>query len=326
MTAPRADSALAALLLAQRLVDAGARPLKASEFWRVIDAVDDPSELLGLDAHAISRTTGADEDLSERVAGLLGAGTPFAFALDQAQQAGVGVLSALADEYPSALRDRLGRGAPPLLYVVGDPALLSADLLGVVGSRDVTEQGADVARQVAAQAVQHGHGVVSGGAKGVDRIAMVAALEAGGVGVRVLADSLMRTVRDPLARRAVGEGRLCLCTPYNPSAGFSVPNAMGRNKLIYALSQATMVVAADADRGGTWAGAVEALRRRTAPVVVWADEGAGDGNARLVALGATPAHRISDLYPLPTLDRPPQPPESEAEQLALDVRPPAAAR
>jgi predicted Rossmann fold nucleotide-binding protein DprA/Smf involved in DNA uptake len=172
------------------------------------------------------------------------------------------------------------------------------------------------ARAAAALAVEHDLGVVSGGAKGVDRLAMQAALDAGGHAVGVLADSLTRTVRDAEIRRMIGDGRLCLCTPYKPTAGFSVPNAMGRNKLIYALSEATLVVAADLDKGGTWAGATEALKSSSAPVLVWTGQGAGPGNARLVELGAIPVDSLETLFPLPAIDTSPR---SGTDQLALDV-------
>jgi predicted Rossmann fold nucleotide-binding protein DprA/Smf involved in DNA uptake len=315
----RSDTSLASLLLAQRLVDAGAAPLKASEYWGVIEAVGDPARLLGLDAREIASTSGADDELSQRIARLLGAATSFAFALDEAEQSGFSILSALDDGYPSVLRQRLGRVAPPLLYLVGDASLLRAALLGVVGSRDVSEATAEVARQAAAEALEHGHGVVSGAAKGVDRLAMLTALDAGGLAVGVLADSLTRAARDPDVRRAVGDGRLCLCTPYNPTAGFTVANAMGRNKVIYALSQATLVVAADLDKGGTWAGAVEALRQRSAAVLVWTGDGAGEGNPGLVERGATGLERVSELFPLPPVDGRVRLSEPTPQQLPLDV-------
>ena len=158
----------------------------------------------------------------------------------------------------------------------------------------------EVARDAARAAARNGLGTVSGGAKGVDRLAMDAALESEAVAVGVLADSLVRTVRDPDVRRAITDGRLCLCSPYQPSAPFNVANAMGRNKLIYALSQATFVVASDLESGGTWGGATEALRRAIAPVLVWTGDGAGPGNARLVERGATPVDSIDELFPLPT--------------------------
>ena len=65
-------------------------------------------------------------------------------------------------------------------------------------------------------------------------------------------------------RRATGAG-LAL----RPVRGFNVGHAMQRNKLIYALADAALVVNSDLDKGGTWAGAVEQLeKRRMVPVYV----------------------------------------------------------
>lgn len=295
MTAARTDSSLAALLLVQRLVDTPVAPLKASEYWTLLNQVGDPADLLGLDADTVTRSAGVDPALAERIVRLLDAATAFAFRLDEAEQSGMRVVSPFDNGYPPALTERLGHGAPPVLYAVGDLVLLEQKNLGVVGARDIDEAGAEVTRSAAAEAVRLGLGVVSGAAKGVDRLAMSAALEAGGSAVGVLAESLTRMTRDPEVRRAVGDGRLCLCTPYKPTAGFSVANAMGRNKLIYALSAATLVVAADAEKGGTWAGATEALRHGTVPVLAWSGEGAGPGNALLVRRGATSLDSLTAL-------------------------------
>jgi predicted Rossmann fold nucleotide-binding protein DprA/Smf involved in DNA uptake len=265
----------------------------------------------------VARAAGVEGPLADRIADLVGAATSFAFALEDQEQSGLRVVASVDDDYPAALVDRLGRGAPPLLYLVGDARLLATALLGVVGSREVAEGAADAARRAAGVAVAHGLGVVSGGAKGVDRLAMGASLDAGGHAVGVLADSLARTVRDAEIRRMIGEGRLCLCTPYKPTAGFSVPNAMGRNKLIYALSEATFVVAADLEQGGTWAGAVEALKAGTTPVVVWTGEDAGPGNSKLVDRGAKAITRVDDLFPLPPSAG--RDVAAPADQLAMDV-------
>jgi predicted Rossmann fold nucleotide-binding protein DprA/Smf involved in DNA uptake len=127
---------------------------------------------------------------------------------------------------------------------------------------------------------------------------MEAAIQADSVTVGVLADSLVRTTRDPEMRRLIADGRVALCTPYKPTAGFSVANAMGRNKLIYALSQTTVVVASDLESGGTWAGAVEAIRQGIAPVAVWRGDGEGPGNAELERRGARACTSIDDLFPL----------------------------
>jgi predicted Rossmann fold nucleotide-binding protein DprA/Smf involved in DNA uptake len=311
----RDDTSFAALLLAQRLVGTPAKPLTAAEYWALLDVVPDPSELLGLEVDAVARRAGIALNLATRVVRLLDAATAVAFELDEQTQSGIRVLGSFDDSYPARLRDRLDRRAPPLLYAVGDVSLLRAPLVGIVGSRDVAEAGAEVAREAARAGVADGLGIVSGGAQGVDRLAMDSALDAGGTIVAVLADSLVRSTRDSEIRRAIADGRVCFCTPYKPTAGFTVANAMGRNKVIYALSTATLVVAADLEEGGAWAGAAEALRQRAAPVLVWTGDGRGPGNERLTELGATPIDAVDALFPLPEWGHE----ESSAHQLAFDV-------
>jgi predicted Rossmann fold nucleotide-binding protein DprA/Smf involved in DNA uptake len=314
----RSDAELVALLLVQRLVEAGTAPLKTSEFAAVQDEVGDLGRLLGHDAKSISELAGVELDMGERIAALLEGATSFAFGLEEAEQGGLRVLSRVGEDYPSLMLERLGRMAPPILYLLGDSALTKTPGLGIVGSRDVSEDGAIVARRAAAKATEHGLGVVSGGAKGVDRLAMDAALESGGRAVGVLADSLLRTARDPEVRRAINDGLLCLITPYKPTAGFTVANAMGRNRLIYTLSATTLVVVCDHEKGGTWAGAVEALRQDIAPVLVWTGPGAGDGNRPLVGRGGQPVDDIEALFPLPAKAAGPAHP-SISRQLALGL-------
>lgn len=316
--ARRTDRSLAALLLTQRLESVNAHPLKASEYWAVLDAEPELETLLDCDEAAISRRTGVDDEQAARIRVLLDGATAFAFRLEQAEQAGMRVVASVDEGYPDSLR-RLGRTAPPLLYVYGELSLLRAPHLGIVGSRDVELAGAEVARAAARFAVDHGHGVVSGAAKGVDRLAMHAALESGGTAVGVLADSLQRVVRDAELRRLIGDGSLCLCSPFKPDAGFTVSNAMGRNKLIYAVSAATLVVASEKDKGGTWAGAVEALRRRIAPVLVWTGDGGGAGNEPLVGRGGVGVSQIDDLFPLPMLELEPAFGGPTATQLPLGL-------
>jgi predicted Rossmann fold nucleotide-binding protein DprA/Smf involved in DNA uptake len=193
---------------------------------------------------------------------------------------------------------------------------LTSPLIGVVGSRNVDEAGADVARRVAEVATRLDAGIVSGGAKGVDILSMDAAYRAEIPSVGVTTEGLERASRRKELRGAVSEARLCLVTPYAPSAGFSVGNAMGRNKLIYALATCTLVVASDIDTGGTWQGATEALRRGFGQVAVWTGPGAGPGNGALADRGAAP---VSDLATWEPSATEPPPPKPSAAQLGLGI-------
>jgi DNA processing protein len=163
-------------------------------------------------------------------------------------------------------------------------------------------------------AARRGDVLVSGGAKGVDQLAMNAAAEAGGTVVGVLAEGLDRRLRQPDVRRGIARDEVCLLSPYKPSAGFSVANAMARNKVIYALARVTLVVAADAEQGGTWEGAVEALRRGFGAVSVWTGDGAGPGNGLLAERGARTVDSLERLF-----EEQPAQPTDPSVQLRLGV-------
>ena len=115
---------------------------------------------------------------------------------------------------------------------------------------------------------------------------MKGAMEAEGVAIGALADSLETTVRKPEVRELLLDGRLVLITPYAPTAGFSVGAAMGRNKIIYGLADFAVVVQSDYQTGGTWAGAVEALKAKWCPVFVRETADTPKGNRELLKLGA----------------------------------------
>lgn len=279
------DTGILTQSLLSRLVPASVRPLSSREYW-TLTRIAPIDELEGLSAEEIGMRFGVKRDFAERVRALLGRGRALALAVEELEHKGYWILTAADECYPARLRDRLGDAAPAMLYGVGDVGLVGVDGVGVVGSRDIGPETAEVAAQVARFAAARGVPVVSGGACGVDRKAMNAAFEVGGAVVGVLADSLQRTVGEPSVRRAVASGQLCLVTPYSPSAPFSAGNAMGRNKIIYALACGTVVVRSDLDTGGTWSGASEAIAKQYGPVWSWLGAGAGPGNEALVRRGA----------------------------------------
>ena len=130
---------------------------------------------------------------------------------------------------------------------------------------------------------------------------MGGALEAGGIAFGVMADSLERTVRQPDLRQLLLDGQLVLLTPYAPAAGFSVGAAMGRNKVIYGLADFAVVVSSDFQTGGTWAGAVEALKAGWCPVFARDGTNVPKGNQELIKQGASalPESEFPSINDLP---------------------------
>jgi predicted Rossmann fold nucleotide-binding protein DprA/Smf involved in DNA uptake len=289
------DTIRAALLLTNRLISLDARPLTAREFWD-FTARHDPGDLFNRDASEIAELTHSSDDETARLLTLLRASTALAFEQDRLADGGIELVSALDERFPSSLRDRLGAACPTFLLVAGPIEWLDRPGLGIVGARDAPDAALLAARQSAEHAVAAGWPVISGLARGVDQAAMSGALDAGGVVVGVPAEGILRASRNAEIRGRVHGGELCIASPYAPGAPFTAGNAMGRNKIIYALSRVTFVVASDKDSGGTWAGAKEALDRHYAPVAVWAGDGGKDGNEALIERGAVPIIELDSLF------------------------------
>jgi predicted Rossmann fold nucleotide-binding protein DprA/Smf involved in DNA uptake len=258
-----------------------------------------PASLLGMDGAGLAALLEIGEAEAERIARLLARSGQLAFELDRLAVRGIGVVTLVDGAYPGRLRDRLGPDAPPVLFVAGDRSIVDAGGVAIVGSRDVDAASVAFAETVAAAAAREGAVVVSGGARGVDQLAMRAALDAGGRVAALLPEGIERRVREPSTRAALADGLVALASPYHPAAGFSTGAAMARNRLIYALADAAVVAASAAGTGGTWTGAVEALEAGSVPVFVRAGDDVPEGNRQLLVRGAMPL--APDPVPLPLL-------------------------
>lgn len=224
-----------------------------------------------------------DQTISRnRLAGLLERKTALALALDKWTRAGVWVISRGDQNYPKAFKEKLKAQAPNILFGIGSQELLSRKYIGVVGSRNASDSELQITREIGKRAFKQGFGIVSGGAKGVDEAAMTGVLEAGGCSIGFLADSLLKKSTSGIFRNFIIQNKLVLLTPFNPEAGFNAGNAMSRNKLIYALSDATIVMVSDT-KGGTWEGARENIKNNWSPTFVWPS--AAKGNTEIVRLG-----------------------------------------
>jgi len=245
-----------------------------------------PASLLGCSAENLQNLLTISDEEAERIARLLQRSGSLAIEMERLASLGIFALTRADADYPARYRQRLKESAPSVLFYSGEKALLGQPGIAVVGSRHLDEAGQTCAELVGNACGISGLVLYSGGAKGVDTISMTAALAARGSAVGILADSLEKAIRDPENRAAISRGDLCLATPYSPSAPFSVGTAMGRNKLIYTLADYAVIVASDAEKGGTWAGGTEALRAKWIPVFVLEHPAMPEGNKLLLQKGA----------------------------------------
>jgi predicted Rossmann fold nucleotide-binding protein DprA/Smf involved in DNA uptake len=247
-----------------------------------------PGDLLDHGGRARLAELQSSDLAPEALEKLLDRGAALGIMAERWTSRGLWVLSRSDDAYPGRLKTYLGQAAPPLLFGAGEPRLLQAGGLAMVGSRDASEEEIEFARSVAAACASQDVPVISGGARGVDLEAMAAGFEAGGKAIGVLPDSLARNAVSARYREGLLSGRLVLVSPYDPDARWFAFTAMERNKVIYALSDAALVVSSAAENGGTWAGAVEALDAARIAVYVKANGDVKEGNRKLLARGGRP--------------------------------------
>jgi predicted Rossmann fold nucleotide-binding protein DprA/Smf involved in DNA uptake len=243
-----------------------------------------PSDLLQQSEPDLRSRLALETELLTRILQLVSRSDELQIELERLAFFGIFPITRADKDYPERYRQRLKESAPAILFYAGEKALLGQPGIAVVGSRHLDEAGQDCARFVGNACGLSGQVLYSGGAKGVDTLSMESALEARGTAVGVLADSLTRAVKSQ--KEALKSGDLCLVTPYSPNAGFSVGAAMGRNRLIYTLADYAIVVASDAETGGTWAGATETLKNHWVPVFVLEHEQMPEGNKLLLQRGA----------------------------------------
>ena len=248
-----------------------------------------PADLLETTAKAQLQKITHNKLNPDRLLALLERGAMLSFAVEKWTSRGLWILGRSDAKYPKRFKQILKHSAPAIIYGVGNAELLSLGGLAIVGSRDVDEDIIHYTRKVAQTCSQQSIQVISGGARGIDQESMLGILDHGGTSIGVLADNLTKAAVNSKYRSSIQEGRLTLISSYDPDAGFNTGNAMGRNKYIYSLADYALVVNSTFGKGGTWAGAVEALSKlKEIPIFVKMGSSVPEGNQQLYNQGAKP--------------------------------------
>lgn len=153
----------------------------------------------------------------------------------------------LADaEYPALLKAI--HLPPPIIYVKG--TLPSCAAIAVVGSRDANDYGKIVVDRLVPPVVDHGWAIISGGARGIDSMAHVAAMKAGGKTVAVLGCGFLKTnpSQKKLLETIVDTGGALVSTFPLTMQGWP-HNFPARNRIISGMSKGCLVMQAAAQSG-----------------------------------------------------------------------------
>ena len=241
------------------------------------------SDLLGL---------GYGREMAQRIVALLSEEELLAHYCRQGEKSGCLPLSRVTPGYPQAVWQRLELESPGCLWTKGDLRILEKNAVALVGSRELSRENELFAKAVGYQAARQGFVLVSGNARGADRTAQEACLEAGGCVISVVADSLQgRRERE----------RVLYISEDGFDQPFSAQRAISRNRVIHSMGQMTFVAQCGYQTGGTWDGTVKNLRFGWSPVYCY-----GDGSPAMELLSRMGAMEV-DITQLENFDALPRP-------------------
>lgn len=260
------DNAMSAILLCSYIginKDDIIKPFTMGEWNQFLDKTIDmklePSVVLSKDLEMLTQLKYNSNEI-ERIKKLVSRGGAVAFEIDDMSNKGIEVITLFDADYPVLLKRKLKRKAPPILFYAGDIDLANKIGVAVVGSRDVDQAGIEFTRELVSRAAEEKLVIYSGGAKGVDTISEITAIENGSAVVSFIADSLTAKIKRKEVLKNILQQKLLLISDVKPDAGFSVARAMNRNKYIYAAAYGAFVISSDYNKGGTWAGAIENIK------------------------------------------------------------------
>ena len=168
----------------------------------------------------------------------------------------------ITEQYPLILRQRLGLDSPGTLWLKGDRSLLNTPAISVVGSRELRPENYAFAQAVGYHAAEQGLTLVSGNARGADRVAQESCLRAGGRVICIVADELWK--HPP-------RENVLYISEEDYDSPFTAQRALSRNRCIHALGRMVFVVQSHLEKGGTWDGTAKNLRFGWSPVACFRD-------------------------------------------------------
>lgn len=219
--------------------------------------------------------------------------------LNALQEEGIDCIFYHDDAYPSLLKEVYD--PPALLYVKGNKTLLHEPIIAIVGSRQATAYTAYALRQFVPPIVQKGYVIVSGVAKGADRMAHEEAIASGGATIGVLGHgyNYCYPKQNEKLMEELAKNHL-LVTEYPP---FQRPQRWTfpkRNRIIAGVSESVIVTEAE-KKSGTMSTVDYALDHGrhiyAIPGAVHATLSRGPNH--LIEQGATPLYRqeqIDELF------------------------------
>jgi DNA protecting protein DprA len=186
----------------------------------------------------------------------------YSFLAEELIAQGFEIITINSDDYPKTLKGNLGnKYSPPVIYIKGNKQIFEEDSVAIVGSRDASAISLKFTDNIAKILTKEFKVIVSGFAKGVDKQALDSSLKYIGRSIIVLPQGIM-TFGSGINKyyEQILEGNVVVLSTFYPKAPWSVQLAMARNPIIYGLAK-DIYVAESNEKGGTWSGVIDGLRK-----------------------------------------------------------------
>ena len=226
------------------------------------------------------------------IAGLIQAKSELAnnaFLAESLHNEGYELIPIISPDYPKTLKDNLKAAySPALLYIKGDKQILQKKSVAIVGSRNAAEVSLVFTDNIAKLATKEHKVVVSGFAKGVDKQALDSAIKYKGKSIIVLPQGIMTFGSGyKTFYRQMVDGDVLVLSTFFPKAPWKAELAMARNPIIFGLAN-EIYVAESSDKGGTWSGVADGLRKNRKIYVRNPEPLEETANSLLIQKGAIP--------------------------------------
>jgi len=226
----------------------------------------------------------------------------YAFMVEELLDQGYDIIPVTSTEYSPTLKSNLKYNSPIVLYTKGNKQILQEKSIAIVGSRNANERSLIFTDNVAKKASSKYKVVVSGYAKGVDKQALDSTLAYKGQSIIVLPQGIT-TFSSGIKKyyKQIIEGDVLVLSTFYPKLSWSVDLAMARNSIIYGLASEIYAAQSD-DKGGTWSGVTEGLKKGRQVYVRMPEKKEKCANQTLISMGAIPVdidgNEIQTDYPL----------------------------
>ena len=214
----------------------------------------------------------------------------YAFMVEELLNQGYNIVPVTSNEYSPTLKANLKYNSPIVLYTKGNKQILQEKSIAIVGSRNANETSLLFTDNVAKKASSEFKVVVSGFAKGVDKQALDSALNYKGQSIIVLPQGIT-TFASGMKKyyKQIIEGDVLVLSTFHPKLPWSVELAMARNSIIYGLASEIYVAQSD-DKGGTWSGVCDGMKKGRMIYVRKPADNEKCANNTLIGMGANPVN------------------------------------